>query len=73
MTDRTCSFLVVLQEDLRDDQVGPITTALLQIRGVLSVTPHVADSIAEMVAESRARAEIAGKLFDVIYPDRKKP
>lgn len=68
MTDRLNALTVVLDHDIRDDDAEPLITAITMIRGVQSVTPHVASS-ADHVAYSRARHELSEKLFKVIWPE----
>jgi hypothetical protein len=65
MTDRIHSFTVVLDENIRDDDVQPVIDAIKMIKHVLSVTSHVADAEAYM-AESRAKMELRQKLWDVL-------
>ena len=65
MTDRISSFLVVLEKDMRDDDVKKVTTALRQVRGVISVKRNVSD-IQQAVAESRVKWEIREKLWKAL-------
>jgi len=41
MTDRHAAYLVVLEDDIRDDDADGIISALYHIRGVASVEPVV--------------------------------
>lgn len=68
MTDRIAAFTVVLEKNMRDDDVEFIINAIKAIKHVLSVKPHVAKWELH-VAEERVRSEIHEKLFAVIYPD----
>lgn len=54
MTDRINTFVVVLDRNIRDDDVLPLLNAVRQIRGVLTVEPHVAQRLDEMAGEHRA-------------------
>ena len=65
MTNRVNAFIVVLEKDIREDDAEPILIALKHIRGVLTVKPQIADGN-EAVAESRVKAEIRDKLFDLL-------
>lgn len=65
MTDRINAFTVVLDHDIRDDDVEPLLTAIRMLRGVLSVTPHVADHTAHVVRE-RVNHEWINKLYNLI-------
>lgn len=44
MTDRIAAFVVVLADDIREDDAEATLTALRMVKGVVEVTPHVADS-----------------------------
>lgn len=67
VTNRISAFVVVLDEDLREDDAQATIAALHQIKGVLSVQPHVAD-VASVVATARVRSELWRKLYEVLYP-----
>jgi hypothetical protein len=64
MTDR---LTVVLEKDIRDDDAQPLIEAIKQMRGVLDVQPLMAN-IESYIAQSRARAELGQKLWDILYP-----
>lgn len=53
---------------MRDDDTEPLITAIKQMRGVLDVTPHVAD-VKTATAEARVRRELGEKIVKIIYPD----
>lgn len=65
MTDRYNAFVVVLENDLRDDDADEIVKAITLLRGVLAVTPHIAD-MATTIAEVRVKNDVRQKLFDVL-------
>ena len=67
MTDRVNALVVALTHDHRTDDVEALITAIKQLRGVINVSPHVAD-ISDYVAQSRVRQEIGSKLIELIYP-----
>lgn len=69
MTDRLAGVIVTFEHDIRDDDAEPIITALNQIKGVLTVTPVVADLDLHM-AETRARHKLGEEIWKVLYPDR---
>lgn len=69
MTDRFNSFIVVLEQNIRDDDAEPIINAIKQIRGVLQVTGNISD-VDSIVAYERARNELGRKLWAVIYPTK---
>lgn len=68
MTDRINAFTVVLDRDIREDDVAAIQNALQMVRGVRSVSPHVAD-LQSHIAYERAYSAIYAKVFDALAPD----
>jgi hypothetical protein len=68
MTDRVHSLTVVLEQDVREDDVQSLTKAIHMMRGVLSVTNEVADLNSHM-AEERAKFALGQQLLKVVYPD----
>lgn len=66
MTDRVNAFVVVLEDDFRDDDAERISQAIRALRGVVSVQPHLAD-ISDLVASQRIRHEIWEKIHVVIF------
>ena len=67
MTDHYHSIAVVLEKDIRDDDVKLIIDALKMVKGVLSAKPHVSNFESYM-AKERAKKEYAAKLWKVLYP-----
>lgn len=65
MTDRVNGFLVTLEHDIRVDDAQPLMDAILQLRGVISVTPNVSDIEAHL-AQERVRLELRKKLWEVL-------
>ena len=65
MTDRINTLTVVLEHDIRDDDVQPIVDAIGMVRKVLSVTPNVSDMNAHM-AEQRASHEWSSMLYSLM-------
>lgn len=61
MTDRIHSLTVVLEKNMRDDDVQCVIDAIKMVRCVGDVVPHVADGETYM-AESRAK-EMWGQLL----------
>lgn len=64
MTDRIHALTVVLEHDIRDDDVEVIVHAIEMIRGVASVATHVTDQ-EDHSARRRVRSEWRRTLFDV--------
>jgi len=65
MTDRYNRLTVVLERDIRDDDAEPLIQAIRMLRGVLKVTPHVANGD-EWVAEMRVKNQLREKLWDAL-------
>jgi len=61
MTDRIGALTVVLNEDIRSDDVEWITKAIMMIRGVASVDMHVV-GVPDHMARARVRDEIESEL-----------
>lgn len=66
MTDRINAITVVLENDIRDDDAEALLNAIRMIRGVLSVEPHIADSISATVTEMRIRNDLRKQLYQII-------
>ncbi len=71
MSDRYHSLAVVLDHDVKDEDARVIIQSISMIRGVLSVTPKIADMESHM-AEQRARSELGRKLIEIIHPSIKQ-
>lgn len=71
MTDRLNAFVVVLARDLRDDDAQATLDAIGQLKGVLTVTPHIAD-VGDLVAGARVRDELGAALWAVLHPTTKE-
>jgi hypothetical protein len=65
MTDRIAALTVVLDTDIRADDIQPLIDAILMLRRVISVKWHVADP-GQHIANQRARHELAGKIMDIL-------
>ena len=61
------SLTVVLERDMSPDYAADTIKAIRMIRGVLEVTPEVAD-IQTRMAESRAKQDLGQKILNVIFP-----
>jgi hypothetical protein len=61
MTDRIHSLTVVLADDIRIDDAGPLIEAIKQFRGVISVQGDVVDP-----SDHIARARVSARLYDAI-------
>lgn len=65
MTDSVHSLTVVLDHDIRTDDVQGIIDAILHLRHVATVTTHIAD-FNSVMAESRAKLELRKKIFQAL-------
>lgn len=65
MTDRLNALIVVLEKDVREDDIEATRKAIEQIKGVVSVQNNISD-INYVVANSRVRQELTEKLFSII-------
>ena len=61
MTDRINAFIVILEQDLREDDADMTLTAIGRLRGVLEVRPHKADSNS-VIARAQARRHILERI-----------
>ncbi len=71
MTDRINVITVVLEKDIREDDVEPILVAIRCLRGVLRVVPHPVDSLTAFAVESRVRRDIFDRLMAALREDQK--
>lgn len=67
MTDRVNALLVVLDKDIRSDDVEPLVNAIRQLRNVADVELNIADA-ESYIAKSQAITELGRRVLDVIYP-----
>lgn len=68
MTDRVNTLHLVLERDVRVDDLQPLIEALKQMRGVLDVEPNVVDP-QDWAAYARARADLERKVWDALKED----
>ncbi len=69
MSDRIKGITVTLTPDIRDDDAEPILNAIRMIKGVVNVTPHIADAdhhIAVCTARNEIRIKV-GKFIDDLW------
>jgi hypothetical protein len=65
MTERIKALAVMLDKDVREDDVAALVDAIKMLRGVLTVTTNVA-TIDDDLAYARARFELQTKLWEVL-------
>ena len=63
MTDRYNALTVMLDRHIRSDDAEPLISAIMLLKGVLRVEPHVAD-IDYAVAHARVWNEIRRRMRD---------
>lgn len=63
VTERVNSLFVILEQDIREDEIKQIINLLRQIRGVSGVRKHIKDHFEEAVARSRIRTELQMKIW----------
>lgn len=67
MTDRIFALNVLLDQDIRDDDVEPIINAIKMIKHVQRVEKNISD-IEVWAGEERARQKLGQQLWEVLYP-----
>lgn len=65
MTDRVHSLTVVLDKDIRIDDIEPLIDAIKLFNHVIEVSPNISDPNAFM-AETRVKRKLVDKLFKVL-------
>lgn len=65
MTDRHFGYIVVLEQEIREDDAEPILAALRMIKGVLSVEP-VIGAMEVHIAQARERTRLREKLYKFV-------
>lgn len=65
MTDRVRHLTITLDEDMRDDDLDPILSAIQHVRGVSSVERHVVTA-QDHLARQAVRAEVQQKLLEAV-------
>ncbi len=69
MSDRFHSLTAALSDDMREEEIEALRSAIMLLKGVCAVSAHVANPDSYM-AEARARREYGQKLWDVLYPPK---
>lgn len=66
MTDRHAGYLVTLENDIREDDAQPTLEAIRQIKGVIGVTPILAD-FHQQLGKIKAECEIKQKILALFW------
>ena len=73
MTDRVHALTVVLEHDMRDDDVQALIDAIRCMRFVAGVSTHVAE-LADYSARAHVRTQLYAKLHEalgeILYPKK---
>lgn len=69
MTDRYNYLTVALEEDMHADDGKALIAAIMQMRGVLKVEPHVSNAD-HWIAAEQARFDLGQKILAVVYPKK---
>jgi hypothetical protein len=67
MTAKVNALLVILDKDIRIDDIEPLQNAIMQMKHVIEVKANI-KSIQDDLAQSRVRQELGEKIIEVIYP-----
>lgn len=67
MSDRYIALTVLLEKPIKDEDAEQLIQAIMQLRGVMDVTPVVQD-VQTLWIEQKIRNEIGEKLMKVLYP-----
>lgn len=65
MTDQVRGFYVVLDKDIRTDDVEPLMNAVKQMKHVLTVE-QIITNVDDYFARQRVRAELISKIYEVL-------
>lgn len=68
MTDRICSLTVVLDRNIREDDVESLVEAIRHFKSVLTVEKDVSDPMAELTGQLRERSRWLEGLAALAYP-----
>jgi hypothetical protein len=67
MTDRYYSLTVVLDKEIRQDDCQSLIDAILMMKRVIKVIPHIADA-SHYCAMETARYDMRKKLWEALEP-----
>lgn len=66
MTDRVNGLYVILEEDIREDDIEVLISAIKLFKKVAAVKKNISTFEAS-VAEVRAKQELTNKMFEILY------
>ncbi len=65
MTDRHAGYIIALDHEIREDDAEATIAAIKQIKGVIGVTPVIAD-VNYAIAKECVYRELSNKLLDIV-------
>jgi hypothetical protein len=65
MTDRIRHLTITLDEDMRDDDIKSIVSAIEHVRGVADVLPNIVTA-QDLLARQAVRAEVQQQLHEAV-------
>lgn len=65
MTDRVHSFIVILENDMREDDAEHTLNALRMVKGVIKVEPVISGP-EEHMAYARARFDLTKRIYEAL-------
>ncbi len=65
MTDRVKGLTITLESDIRIEDISPLMNAILQMKGVIDVSPIISNA-SDSVVKLRCRQEMREKLYTLI-------
>lgn len=69
MTDRINALVVILEKDIREDDVESLVNAIRHFRFVADVKKNVSN-IGDMIAYTRSRRDLTSKILDILHDDK---
>lgn len=68
MSDRYKGLIITLEKDFKDEDAKEIMTAIAMVKGVLKVSPSVAN-VDDHLNRMRIKHEIEGRIWNALRPD----
>lgn len=64
MSDRINGFVVILDNNYKDEEIEQTIKAIEQIKGVIAVKPNIVTTD-DYIAKERTKIEIANKIYEL--------
>jgi len=65
MSDRHRGYIVILENDIKDEYSEEVINAIRMFKGVINVEPIVTNPDS-LISEERAKRELRTKIFDIL-------